>query len=568
MNRSDKRKAFFFKPQGTFMASAASRNGIAPALPVVLMVAALFACTSMLKPGQVAASEFTGSASLKLEPQSGSFFNNAFRSANLSVQTGVSAPNPPSTSLLPTKVTTINLPTEALLRFNPGDMPVCPDSQIGPQTNNSVTIENIVAKCPNSIVGNGRASFLLNRINNPLFSPPRLDAFVIVFNGGLEGGRPNLKFWAFSYDTQVAIYTEAVLSEEGQLRVPIPQLTSDSAVNSLSFEIPGDTTEEYLPNQVFNVTIPGGQRAGYVQAKCATGSFPFSTEFVLGRRQNDGTPFGEEVSLTGGSPAVCSGIPRVFYGLSVSKSGTGTGSIVSDSEGISCGSSCQAEFDSDTVVTLTADPNEGSIFGGWSGACSNQSGDCVVNMSQARNVSATFTLLPVPPPGPVGISINRGAQYTNSSEVEINLVWPFGNLSALLANDGGFQAAQPFDLQPTIPWTLDSSGPERLPKTVYLRFGDSNQTFSDDIILDETSPVVRSASAQASGSRTLLKVAAVDPVSGVASVQAGPSKSPQLKRVAYSSKITVPGKAKKIWLRVNDRAGNSSNWISRQVKRR
>ena len=50
--------------------------------------------------------------------------------------------------------------------------------------------------------------------------------------------------------------------------------------------------------------------------------------------------------------------------------------------------------------------------------------------------------------------------------------------------------------QPEIDWALDSSGPERLPKTVYVRFQIgplTSDNFTDDIILDERPPVVNSA---------------------------------------------------------------------------
>jgi hypothetical protein len=63
----------------------------------------------------------------------------------------------------------------------------------------------------------------------------------------------------------------------------------------------------------------------------------------------------------------------------------------------------------------------------------------------------------------------------------------------LLSNDGGFAGAQSVPVTLTIPWTLVSSGPERLPKTVYARFlgaGNDTANFTDDIILDETPPTV------------------------------------------------------------------------------
>ncbi len=44
-----------------------------------------------------------------------------------------------------------------------------------------------------------------------------------------------------------------------------------------------------------------------------------------------------------------------------------------------------------TVVTLTATPSVGSVFGGWSGACSG-TGGCTVTMDQASSVTATFTI--------------------------------------------------------------------------------------------------------------------------------------------------------------------------------
>jgi hypothetical protein len=77
--------------------------------------------------------------------------------------------------------------------------------------------------------------------------------------------------------------------------------------------------------------------------------------------------------------------------LTLTKAGSGGGTITSSPTGISCGSTCSASYGSGTSVTLTAVPAAGSFFAGWSGACTG-TGSCVVTMSSALSVTATFTV--------------------------------------------------------------------------------------------------------------------------------------------------------------------------------
>ena len=79
--------------------------------------------------------------------------------------------------------------------------------------------------------------------------------------------------------------------------------------------------------------------------------------------------------------------------LSVSKAGTGSGTVTSTPAGLNCGTSCSAPFGSGTAVTLTATPASGSAFTGWSGACSG-TGGCAVTLSGSQAVTATFSMLP------------------------------------------------------------------------------------------------------------------------------------------------------------------------------
>ncbi|MDQ3782275.1 MAG: PQQ-binding-like beta-propeller repeat protein, partial [Actinomycetota bacterium] len=81
--------------------------------------------------------------------------------------------------------------------------------------------------------------------------------------------------------------------------------------------------------------------------------------------------------------------PPTTFTLSVAKAGSGSGTVTSSPAGINCGSDCSEAYASGTSVTLTARASRGSTFTGWSGACTG-TGSCVVSMTVARSVTATF----------------------------------------------------------------------------------------------------------------------------------------------------------------------------------
>ncbi len=92
-----------------------------------------------------------------------------------------------------------------------------------------------------------------------------------------------------------------------------------------------------------------------------------------------------------GITVAAGGTNGTTYALSVTRAGIGTGTVTSTPAGISCGAACSASFASGTTVTLTAAPASGSVFTGWSGACTG-TGACVASMTAARSVTATFDL--------------------------------------------------------------------------------------------------------------------------------------------------------------------------------
>ena len=90
--------------------------------------------------------------------------------------------------------------------------------------------------------------------------------------------------------------------------------------------------------------------------------------------------------------------------LQVNRTGTGSGSVTSTPAGIDCGPDCAENYLSFTKVTLTATPDAGSTFTGWSGAGCSGTGTCEVTMLEATTVTAEFTADPPPPdpPPPAG----------------------------------------------------------------------------------------------------------------------------------------------------------------------
>jgi uncharacterized repeat protein (TIGR02543 family) len=80
---------------------------------------------------------------------------------------------------------------------------------------------------------------------------------------------------------------------------------------------------------------------------------------------------------------------KPLYTLTVTKAGTGQGTVTNAQVGIDCGDDCTASVPAGTVVALTAAPAPGSTFAGWSGACTGTAG-CNVTMAAAKSVTATF----------------------------------------------------------------------------------------------------------------------------------------------------------------------------------
>ena len=96
------------------------------------------------------------------------------------------------------------------------------------------------------------------------------------------------------------------------------------------------------------------------------------------------------------------------FALTVMEAGTGSGTVMSAPAGISCPTTCSANFASGTAVTLTAFASDGSTFAGWSGGGCSGTGTCVVTVTAATAVMATFNSGNTP----VIISVAPGSSST------------------------------------------------------------------------------------------------------------------------------------------------------------
>jgi uncharacterized repeat protein (TIGR02543 family) len=106
------------------------------------------------------------------------------------------------------------------------------------------------------------------------------------------------------------------------------------------------------------------------------------------------------------------------FALEAERVGTGSGTVISDFAGIDCGEFCEETYPDGTTVTLTANPEPGSAFVGWSGDCTGTGSTCEVTMDEARTVTATFSVVGPPSeqgeirirkarPGPIKVGSNR-----------------------------------------------------------------------------------------------------------------------------------------------------------------
>jgi hypothetical protein len=103
-----------------------------------------------------------------------------------------------------------------------------------------------------------------------------------------------------------------------------------------------------------------------------------------------------------------------IFSLSVSKAGTGSGSVMSAPTGINCGNDCSESYTSGTSVTLTATPASGSIFAGWSGNADCSDGSLTMNAN--KSCMATFNINPTPQTYTLDVTVIKSLTSTGTGD--------------------------------------------------------------------------------------------------------------------------------------------------------
>lgn len=167
-----------------------------------------------------------------------------------------------------------------------------------------------------------------------------------------------------------------------------------SDVGEVNYDYPVEDTETSTPlNHGINVVLTASAATGSTAAWASCGGAP------LGNGTAEAT-----CTYTGleGNQAATVTFTLNRYSLSLNPYGTGSGNVGDNGIGIDCdwngdmpSGACLVNVDYGTLVNLTAAPNAGSTFNGWSGGTGSASGcagtgSCAFTVWEASVVGAPF----------------------------------------------------------------------------------------------------------------------------------------------------------------------------------
>jgi len=169
----------------------------------------------------------------------------------------------------------------------------------------------------------------------------------------------------------------------------------------------------------YSLLLAGGKSIDALITPAASGYIPLYDR-SLHLTNAAGSPGGLRVYLN---------VPNAPQSLTVSRAGTGTGIVRATGlpGGIDCGTDCTESYNLGTVVGLTAYPDPGSIFSGWTGvdAGTETLPSATVTIGAAPvAVTATFALPAIPPSG-TSLTLKRPNSGKVKKSKPYKIKWKF-----------------------------------------------------------------------------------------------------------------------------------------------
>ncbi|MFZ1942939.1 MAG: alkaline phosphatase family protein, partial [Acidobacteriaceae bacterium] len=164
---------------------------------------------------------------------------------------------------------------------------------------------------------------------------------------------------------------------------PAPAPTVTITANPTSISAGSSSTLTVTATNATSVVVTGSDSSSYTLA--ASGGTQVVTPKSTTTYTATATGAAGKVTAT----AKVTVITGSAVQLTVNNVGTGSGTVTSAPAGINCPQACTASFSKGAAVVLTATPESGSTFAGWSGACTGLE-TCNLTLATNTAVTATF----------------------------------------------------------------------------------------------------------------------------------------------------------------------------------
>ncbi len=240
-----------------------------------------------------------------------------------------------------------------------------------------------IAADPTSITSGGSSTLTVTATNATSVTVTGTDgsSHTLSATGGTQSVSPT------STTTYTATATGAggngTATAKATVTVANPAPTVSIAADPTSITSGGSSTLTVTATNATSVTLAGTDGSSHTLS--ATGGTqsvsPTSTATYTATATGAGGTTSASTTITVGT----SSSPI----LTVNSAGTGAGTVTSSPAGINCPGSCTANFRKGTTVVLTATPEEGSTFTGWSGSCTGM-GTCKLTLGASTTATATF----------------------------------------------------------------------------------------------------------------------------------------------------------------------------------